>query len=121
MSILVPTSKHPPSLDKAKTVTEIAGKNATFFNLKDNEWFNNRKIAIVGVRTKQGEYGEYLLLGCWLYPEVDNDPDNQPVPVVIMTGSENVVNRVFAVLSEISEETPVVGTLRKISDAWILD
>lgn len=118
MSKITPSRRMPPNIQNAKTVKEVAGENPTFFNLKDNVWFNNRQIAIIGYQEKTGEYGDYLLIGAWLMPETEQE---EPVPVVVMTGSENVMGRILAVSSEISEETPIIGTLRTIGDAWVLD
>lgn len=113
----VPWYKSAPDISQAKTFTEIAGPRPAYLNLRDHPEMNNKKIIVTEVRFSSGEFGDFAFMGCYIL-----DEDNVPVkPVVIMTGSEDVYARVLICEPLIKSGTPMVGTLRQVGRAWILD
>lgn len=106
-----------PSLKDARRVEEIAGIQPEYINLKDHPELNGCEIAIVAVSVAAGEFGKYVKLGVY---KIENGEVN-PVPFVIMTGAENVYARALAIQDDATSETPVLGVLRQVGDAWLLD
>lgn len=106
-----------PELGKSRRVTDIAGVQPEYINLKDHPELSGQTIAIVKVLMTTGEFGDYVKIGCY---KVLDGAAVAP-PFVIMTGSENVLARALAVQDWASSESPVLGVLRQVGDAWLLD
>lgn len=106
-----------PDPTRARKLSNVAGELPPVYNLRDHPEFDGQDILIVGVRLSQGgEFGDYVKIAC--YPLEDGKPTR---PVVIMTGSANVVDRAMTIAEEVSSDNPIIGKLRSAGRAWLLE
>ena len=112
-------------LSHPRSVRSIAGENPPFYNLRDHDELDGRTIAIVGDALISegmidGKATEYIKFPVVVLKETTDGlaPD---FPCVIMTGSQNVKERVLALDGQASPQTPVIGILRQAGRAWNLD
>jgi hypothetical protein len=106
-------------LKNPTTFTATLGPRPEFMNLKDHPELDGVSIAVCNVKFTSGEYGDFCFLGALILSVSDNP---KPVKaVVIMTGASDVFARVAMCSNIINNGTPVIGTLRKVGRAWVLD
>lgn len=114
-------SKAGVKLDGARAIDQTAaGRNIDYFNLREHPELDGQKIAMFAIREQPtGEFGDWVMIFSYRV-----NPDNTiGDPLVIMTGAENVTGRARAAAPEMSQETPVIATLRLTSGgrAWLLE
>lgn len=108
------------NLSGARQISQTAaGRNVDYWNLRDHPELNGRKIAMIGVISRSGEFGPFVLISCYLLT-AEGAPE---MPLVLTTGAVNVAGRALAAADEMTADTPVIGTLRLTpgGQAWILD
>lgn len=108
-----------PDFTQARTIKELGGTRPPLYNLRDHEELDGRKVAIVQVRYNEGEFGQYAIIAAF-FIDPPNSPD-KPAPVVLMTGSEDILGRLAQFADVIDNGTPLIGVLRHSGRAWFLD
>lgn len=111
-------------LNNAKPIAEVAGNMPRWMNLKDHTDLDGQRIAIFAVEIvpgsgdypdkETGEVRDYVRIACALLDDGGNEP------VVIYTGSQNVVERAMAIMGSLSPDTPIIATLQAAGRAWLL-
>lgn len=114
-SNIVPWYEKKVNVDEAYNL-KASEPRPSVYNLADNDWLDGQSIAFVHVDFKTGELGDFVVAG-----GVMLNPDGTQVPLVIITGSEDVYARLYQHSEKIEAGTPVVGTLRSAGRAWFLD
>jgi hypothetical protein len=119
--------KKTPSIQNAKTTTEVLGDMPVWMNLKDNMQLDGQKIAIIGaeiahgtIPSASGELSDYCRIAAFMVR------DGQIAePVVIQTGAGDIVEkmRVMMETNGASPDAPMLATLRLSSGrvAWLLE
>lgn len=124
----ISTSPRPGDLDvrlanspppKARPISDVAGKPAPLYNLKDNPDFDGRAFTVVGIRDAEGEHGYHA----YLYGFLSNSgkPGKHDEPCVIRTGSEYVLSRILQARTAIDAGTSFFGVFRMAGRAWMFD
>lgn len=108
-----------PNFSNAQTIEDLGGARPPLYNLRDHEELSGRKIAIVQVHYNEGEFGQYAFIAAF-FIDPPNSPE-KPAPVVLMTGSEDILGRLAQFADVIENGTPVIGVLRHSGRAWFLD
>ena len=113
---IVPASVQPPDMATVKSIDSVAGPNARGMNLRDHAELDGLKILVVSARLAEGEQSTYVVIRCYVFA---GDKPNADNAAVIVTGSENIVERLALVIE--SDAFPVLGKLRKGGRAWFID
>lgn len=107
-----------PDMKTVSPVKAIAGKNPAGVNLRDHPEFAGQNFICVRARIASGENGEYIIATGFVFPD-GVTPTVEDHAVTLISGSENVYNRVVAALEQ--NAFPVSGKLRKGGRAWFYD
>jgi hypothetical protein len=113
---IVPVSIQPPDMANVKSINSVAGPNARGMNLRDHAELDGLKILVVGARLAEGEQSTYVVMRCYVFA---GDKPNADNAAVVVTGSENIVERLALVIE--ANAFPVLGKLRKGGRAWFID
>jgi hypothetical protein len=104
-------------LGSTTPIKTLLGERPPVKNLRDHPEFNGKKVVICNVDFHSGEFGDFVIAG--VIPLDENDkPD---FPVIIMTGSEDIMGRLMALEATIKAGNAVTGTLRQAGRAWFID
>lgn len=116
----------PPDINKIPVLDSVVGKNVIPINLRNNPELAGREIVVTRYVPKEGMAEKdgtmvpttYLMIEAWILEDgkIVNDEAHRRV---LMTGSENVVNRILA--ADSIDGLPVRGRLRRENRAWFLD
>lgn len=100
-------------------MAELIGNRPPVMNLRDHPELSGREIAIVHYHksANPGQFGDYVFIGCFLL-DADHKAEK---PIMIMTGSKDVLERIFQVADVIAEGQPVLARLTLKGQAWIID
>lgn len=119
---ITPWYKRQYNLDNVPQVSDLGGARPPVLNLKDHPELDGQKIAILDYRVKEGSFRDetgkirdYLFIAALLV-----NGDNK-IPVMLMTGAEDIYNRVMQLADVIQSGQPVMGTLSKRGRAWFID
>lgn len=119
---MAPWYKRTPQLSNARTTTELLGERPPVWNLRDHAGeMDGTRVAILKYNENQGmiddEVTTYCVLACVIL-----DEENKPVqPVIVMTGSADVMERLASLVDLINAGTPVIGRFRNAGRAWLFD
>lgn len=115
---IIPAPRALPKLGAVTSLADVAGENIKAHNLRDHPEYDGQILVIADVKFNSGETGPYAVFNAYRLP-----PGSKTVTeenhVIIMTGSENVVERLARVLA--ANGFPVKAQLRKAGRAWFLD
>lgn len=106
-----------PDMSTVTEVQAVAGKNPPGVNLKDHPEYDGLSLIVTRARIASGEDGEYIIATGFVFPETVKPTMDHAVTII--TGSENVYNRVVAAMEQ--NAFPIKGRLRKGGRAWFLD
>ena len=115
---IIPAPRVLPKLGEVTNLADVAGENIVAHNLRDHPEYDGKVLVIADVKFNSGETGPYAVFNAYILP-----PGAKTVTeenhVIIMTGSENVVERLARVLA--ATGFPIKAQLRKAGRAWFLD